>query len=180
MTLTEQERFERCLRLVLAHEGGYVDHPSDPGGATNLGVTLGVAKAAGLDKDGDGDVDKADVKALTPADAAKVYHERYWLPTACDKLPSGVDYIVFDTAVNMGVSRAAKYLQTAVAVRPDGAVGPVTLAAVAKMAPRVLIGLIFVQRRAFYTSSVNYPVFGKGWIRRLNAVSAQSELWAPR
>lgn len=178
MPLTEQERFQRCVRLVLAHEGGYVDHPLDPGGATNLGVTLGVAREAGLDKDRDGDVDKADVKALTPADAAKVYRERYWLAAACDKLPAGVDYIVFDTAVNMGVSRAARYVQTAVSVRPDGVIGPMTLRAVAKMNPRVLVGLIFVQRRAFYTSSQNFPAFGKGWIKRLNAVSAQAELWA--
>lgn len=166
--------FDAALAEVLKHEGGYVDHPRDPGGATNLGVTLATAKAADLDVDGDGDVDKADVRALTPAKVAPVYKARYWDACECDKLPSGVDLIVFDGAVNSGPARARRWLQQAVGAKTDGVIGPKTLAAVQAQSPAKTIENIRAIRDGFYRSLSTFGVFGKGWLRRLSAVTAKS------
>lgn len=172
--LTERERFERCLRAVLRHEGGYVDHPRDPGGATNLGVTLGTAKAYRLDLDGDGDVDKNDVRLLTPDTAAPVYRDGYWLKAACDKLPAGVDYMVFDLAVNSGTDRAKRYLQEAVCATADGQIGPKTLERVGRVHPDNIIQRMGARRETFYRSLGTFPTFGKGWLRRLKEVTASA------
>lgn len=176
--LTEQERFDRCLKALLRHEGGYVDHPRDPGGATNLGITLGTAKAWRLDVDGDGDVDKNDVRLLTPETAAPVYRQGYWLACACDKLPAGLDYMVFDLAVNSGTDRAKRYLQTAAGAVVDGKIGPKTLEAVAKVGPARMIDRMSGRREAFYRSLPTFPTFGKGWLRRLNEVTVTALGWA--
>lgn len=176
--MTEQERFNRCLRAVLRHEGGYVDHSADPGGATNLGVTIGTAKAYRLDMDGDGDVDKADVRRLTPDAVGPVYRSGYWLKASCDKLPAGVDYIIFDLAVNSGTSRAKRYLQRAVGVKEDEVIGPKTLAAVQAVKPMALIERIAEIRADFYRSLPTFKTFGRGWMRRLDEVESQAVAWA--
>lgn len=176
--MTEQERFRRCLAQILKHEGGYVDHPSDPGGATNLGVTLATAQQHGLDCDGDGDVDKRDVRLLTPERVEPVYRKGYWEAVGCDKLPAGVDLMVFDMAVNSGVSRAAKFLQACVGATPDGKVGPATLRAASAVKPDVLIARYAERREAFYRSLGTFKVFGRGWMRRLVDVSRQAAAWA--
>lgn len=178
MALSEQERFRRCLTEVLKHEGGYVDHPRDPGGATNLGVTLNTAKAHGLDVDGDGDVDKIDVRNLKPRDVEPVYRASYWLKSKCDKLPAGVDLMVFDLAVNSGPGRAAKFLQECVGVPADGAIGPITLAAVARYPAREVCLRMRNRRERFYRSLSTFPTFGRGWMRRLNDVFAVAHNWA--
>lgn len=176
--ITEQERFDRCLKAVLKHEGGYVDHPRDPGGATNLGVTLGTARAYRLDIDHDGDVDKDDVRLLTPETAAPVYRDGYWLKTKCDQLPAGVDYMVFDLAVNSGTARAARYLQEAAGVVADGQIGPKTLAAVRALHADTIIARMAARREAFYRSLDTFPTFGKGWLRRVGEVKALAFVWA--
>lgn len=176
--LTEQERFDRCLKALLRHEGGYVDHPRDPGGATNLGITLGTAKAWRLDIDGDGDVDKTDVRLLTPETAAPVYRAGYWLACKCDRLEPGVDYMVMDLAVNSGTGRAKRYLQVAAGVTVDGQIGPVTLAAAAKVGQVQMIERLAGRREAFYRSLGTFPTFGKGWLRRLAEVKAKALEWA--
>lgn len=89
--------FERALALVLVHEGGYVDHPAYPGGATNLGITIGTL-SDWLDRA----ATKAEVRALTKATVAPIYRKNYWDAVRGDDLPSGVDYCVFDFAVNSG------------------------------------------------------------------------------
>lgn len=178
MALTESARFERCLDEVLKHEGGYVDHARDPGGATNLGVTLGTAKAHGLDMDGDGDVDKIDVRMLKPRDVRAVYRNSYWLKAACDVLPAGVDLIVFDLAVNSGVGRAAKFLQECVGVAADGRIGPMTLAAVRRLPPAELVLRLRNRRERFYRALPTFDTFGKGWLRRLSDVGYKADLWA--
>jgi len=174
---TPDERFDRSFKAVLRHEGGYVDHPRDPGGATNLGITLGTAKAFRLDLDGDGDVDKDDVRLLTPETAAPVYREGYWLKTKCDQLPAGVDYMVFDLAVNSGTKRAARYLQRAAGVAEDGRIGPKTIAAVTGNAARIVERMEDI-REEFYRSLDTFPTFGKGWLRRLDEVASKARLWA--
>jgi lysozyme family protein len=178
MALSEQDRFKRCLREVLKHEGGYVDHPRDPGGHTNLGVTLATARAHDLDMDGDGDVDKIDVRALKPEDVEPVYRASYWLKAKCDKLQPGVDLMVFDLAVNSGPGRAAKFLQECVGVPADGAIGPITLAAVNRLPARELCVRLRNRRDRFYRSLSTFDAFGRGWMRRLNEVSDLAFQWA--
>ena len=160
-------RFEICLARILHHEGGYVDHPKDPGGATNLGVTL-----ATLSDYRGRPATKAEVKALTPDTVAPIYEARYWKAAACDKLPPGVDYMAFDLAVNSGPGRAKKYVQEAVGVTADGAIGPKTLAAV-KAVPAVdLVNRISHRREVFYRSLPTFSTFGRGWMNRLAEVTA--------
>lgn len=178
MAISETARFSRCLDEVLKHEGGFVDHPRDPGGATNLGVTLATAKAHGLDVDGDGDVDKIDVRNLKPRDVRPVYRKSYWLAAGCDGLPAGVDLIVFDLAVNSGVSRAAKFLQEAVGVTADGKIGPMTLGAVRRLPPSEVVLRMRNRRERFYRALPTFATFGRGWLRRLNEVAALADQWA--
>lgn len=162
--------FAAALAGVLEHEGGFVNHPADPGGATNLGVTLGTARRLGIDVDGDGDTDIIDIKLLKPADAAKVYRSEYWNKVRGDDLPSGVDYAVFDFAVNSGPSRAAKYLQALVGVAQDGAIGPKTLAAVEAYDPAKLVDRLCDRRMTFLRNLSHWATFGKGWTRRVEGV----------
>ncbi|HEY7821399.1 MAG TPA: glycosyl hydrolase 108 family protein, partial [Acidimicrobiia bacterium] len=117
--------FPKCLAVTLTHEGGYVNHPRDPGGATNLGVTHKTL-AAHLGRP----VSKQDVRNLTQGDVEPIYRRGYWLPVKGENLPHGVDLAVFDFGVNSGPSRSAKYLQGVVGVAKDGKIGPKTLIAV--------------------------------------------------
>ena len=160
-----QDNFEECLALVLKHEGGYVNNPKDPGGMTNLGVTKRVwEEYVGHP------VDEAAMRALGPADVAPLYKKNYWDKIKGDALPRGVDYACFDLAVNSGVGRAAKFLQQAVGVSADGAIGPATLDAVEKADPRSLATEICDLRLNFLQSLPTWSTFGKGWGRRVAEV----------
>lgn len=167
-------RFQTCLPRILAHEGGYVDDVHDPGGATKLGVTMATARAFKLDMDGDGDVDKADVKALTPAAVAPVYHRGYWLASSADICPAGLDYIVFDCAVNQGVGRATKWLQTIAGVQADGVIGPKSIAAIQRLDAEHAVKGFAHLRENHYRSLPTFGRFGKGWMRRLEEVTARA------
>ena len=160
-----QDNFEQCLALVLKHEGGFVNHPKDPGGMTNLGVTKRVWEEwVGHP------VDEAAMRALGPQDVAPLYKKNYWDKIRGDDLPSGVDYACFDLAVNSGVGRAAKFLQQAVGVSADGVIGPATLDAVEKANPRDLATEICDLRLNFLQSLPTFATFGKGWSRRVSEV----------
>lgn len=161
------DRFTTLLPALLAHEGGWVNDPRDPGGETNLGITRAVYEAW-THRPG------ADMRHLTPAQVAPIYRAQYWNAAGCDRVPAGVDYILFDTAVNMGVRRAVKYLQTAVHANPDGAFGNLTAQAVAKFGAREIIQSISAQREAKYRSLPTFGRFGRGWLRRLAEVTARS------
>lgn len=176
--LTERARYERCLTVVLGHEGGLSDHARDPGGITNKGVTLPALREAGVDVDKDGDIDRDDIKKLTVKDASKVYRPKYWLAAECDQLPAGLDLLIFDTAVNMGPARARRYLQTAAGVDVDGIIGPQTLKAIGAAGPRRIIYAVELLRKNFYWASPNFDVFGRGWLRRLSEVTSQALRWA--
>lgn len=161
--------FQAALAHVLKHEGGYSDHPSDPGGATNFGITHQVLAAyRGVER-----VSREDVKALTRSEAAAIYRARYWNTCRCDDLPPGLDLLVFDCAVNQGAGRAARFLQQAVQVHADGQIGPATLAAV-QAADFVDVCVEFSARRmhGYGLLTKLFPVFGLGWSRRLQRTLA--------
>lgn len=174
MPMTEQGRFERSLALVLKHEGGWVKHPSDPGGETNNGVTQatydGWRRSQALPN--------RSVRHITVAELTAIYRKSYWLAASCDELPAGVDYMVFDLAVNSGPGRAAKFLQEAVRVTADGQIGPKTLAAVRMLPPAEIVLRMRNRRERFYRGLGTFPVFGKGWLRRLSEVSTVADEWA--
>ncbi len=160
-----KDNFDPALEAVLHHEGGFVNHPSDPGGMTNLGVTKKVWEEwVGHD------VDESAMRALTPEIVGPMYKAKYWDKIKGDDLPSGVDYAVFDAAVNSGPGRAAKWLQSCVGVEPDGGIGPKTLAAVLSFDPADLIEDYAKRRLSFLMDLPHWPTFGKGWGRRVAAV----------
>jgi len=160
-----RENFAEALQAVLHHEGGFVNHPADPGGMTNLGVT----KAVWEEWVGH-PVDEKAMRALTPAAVAPMYKAKYWDKIRGDDLPTGVDYAVFDAAVNSGPGRAAKWLQACVGVEPDGGIGPKTLAAVAKFNPADLVEGYAKRRLSFLMDLPHWGTFGKGWSRRVAEV----------
>ncbi|GJD30004.1 hypothetical protein PMNALOAF_1247 [Methylobacterium adhaesivum] len=157
--------FERALPLVLKHEGGYVDHPKDPGGATNLGVTIGTL-SSWLGRP----ASKADVAALTRATVAPIYRANYWNAIRADELPAGLDYCVFDFAVNSGPKRAAMALQRAVGVADDGVIGSITLANIANRPVDATIERVMADRMTFLRRLSTWPTFGKGWTARCDGV----------
>jgi len=154
-------KFEDCLRLVLRHEGGFSQHPLDPGGATNHGVTKAAWEAYVKRK-----VSIDDIRRLTVEDVAPLYRNRYWTPG----LPDGLDYAVFDASVNSGVHRASRWLQECVGAVPDGVIGLRTLAAVELAEPRDLINDYCDKRLEFLRDLVTWNTFGKGWGRRVKEV----------
>ena len=152
--------FEDAVEVVFEHEGGYVDHPEDPGGATNFGITL-----ATLERWRGNAVTKADVADLSRDEAAEIYRALYWAACRCDEMPPGIALVVFDSAVDLGVRRSIRLLQRALRVGVDGALGPVTLGALNRFDPRDLIDE-YMARRAVYYGSLN-ATFHLGWYRRL-------------
>lgn len=160
--------FENCLKHLLMHEGGFVNHPSDPGGMTNLGVTARVWEEwVGHP------VDEKQMRALTPELVAPLYRKKYWDACRANDLVSGLDYAVFDVAVNSGVGRAVKLLQSCVGATPDGGYGSITAALVQKAQqedPARLISLYCIKRLEFLESLKTFATFGKGWSRRINEV----------
>ena len=157
--------FARSLASVLRHEGGYSNHPEDKGGPTNLGITLATFRKW-VKKDGT----VADLKSMTREQAAKCYRAVYWNGIKGDDLPGGIDYAVFDFAVNSGPTRAAKALQAVLGVEQDGAIGPVTLAAARAADPIKVVKALCDQRMAFLRKLSNWPTFGKGWSSRVEDV----------
>ncbi|MDD7910878.1 glycoside hydrolase family 108 protein [Pseudovibrio exalbescens] len=165
-----QERFDACVEIVLSHEGGYVDHPQDPGGATNFGITLATLR----DWRGDLALSAEDVKALSRTEAKQIYRARYWQALSCDQLPAGLDLMLFDFGVNAGPGRAARLLQRLVGAAEDGVIGPRTLAATTELATRRLINAYADARLAYYRGLSHFSSFGRGWTNRTEAVRSAS------
>jgi lysozyme family protein len=166
--------FAAATALELGYEGGYVNHPKDPGGPTKYGITL-----YALSQHRGRAVSAADVRALTAPEATAIYGEVYWPAVRGDQLPAGVDLMVYDAAINMGRGRAAKCLQRAAGVNlVDGLLGPASLAAVSAADPSHLVVSVHDQREALYRSFAGFPTFGKGWLRRLDSVETTALAWA--
>ena len=165
-----KENFDSALAAVLHHEGGYVNHPKDPGGMTNLGVTKRVWEEwVGRE------VTEQEMRDLTPEKVAPLYKSAYWNKVRGDDLPAGVDYAVFDAAINSGPGRAAKWLQECVGAVPDGAIGPGTLGKVAEADPAELLSKYQARRLAFMQSLPTWDTFGKGWGRRVTEVASAAQ-----
>lgn len=163
-------RFEHCLAHVLRHEGGYVDHPNDPGGATNFGITRkSLARWRKISPWWK--LPKSEVRVLKQAEVAAIYRAHYWNRCRASALPKGLDHAVFDFAVNSGPSRAVKYLQALAGVTQDGVVGPVTLAGLRVKAAATGVGALIValcnRRMGFLRNLSTFKTFGNGWRRRV-------------
>jgi len=156
-----KENFDKCLAMLLEHEGGYVNSKHDRGGMTNLGVTKRV-----YDEWIGRESTEQEMRDLTPDDVAPIYKKNYWDRVKGDHLPSGVDWCAFDWAVNSGSGRPAKAIQRAVGATQDGAIGNQTLGLVAEKDPKFIIDYVYTVRQAFYESLDDYKHFGRGWSRR--------------
>ena len=163
------ESFGRSLAEVLLHEGGFVEHPADPGGATKYGITRPtLARFRGRP------VSVVDVRNLTREEAATIYRRLYWEPIHADELPAGLDLALFDFAVNSGPERTVRTLQGILAVHDDGIVGPATLAAARKADAAVVVRRLTRSRLAFLSRLASWPIFGRGWRRRALAVEREA------
>ena len=162
------DRFAHWLPHILKHEGGWVNHPRDPGGATMKGV---IQRTYDSWRDRQGQP-RQSVRNITDAEVSAIYRRDYWDAIRGDDLPAGIDYCVFDFAVNSGINRAARYLQGAVKVAQDGKIGPATLATVKGKNPSAIINEICNSRMAFLRGLSTFPTFGKGWTRRVEEVRA--------
>ena len=168
-------KFSEALEVILHHEGGYVNHPKDPGGETNLGVTKRVYEDFGGTKD---------MKELTKEDVEPIYKKNYWDRVKGDNLPEGLDLCIFDFAVNAGPGRAAKFLQKLIGVTQDGGIGPQTLGALqsaigedVRIQTREMIEKYQSMRQEYYESLSTFETFGRGWTRRVDEVTEKAKEW---
>ncbi|MDQ0347180.1 glycoside hydrolase family 108 protein [Ancylobacter vacuolatus] len=166
--------FDEALRRVLVHEGGYADHPADPGGATMQGITQRVYDGW---RRRHGQPVRS-VRRIAPDEVAALYRRQYWDAVRADDLPAGLDYALFDAAVNSGPAQAAKWLQRALKVTVDGQVGEATLAALDGHAPEALVDGLCERRLAMLRSLRTFPTFGAGWTRRVTDVRATARRMA--
>jgi lysozyme family protein len=161
------ENYDKCLETILHHEGGYVNHPKDPGGETNLGVTKRVYEEWGGTKH---------MRDLLVEDVAPIYRKNYWDRLRGDQLPSGLDLCVFDFGVNAGPGRAAKFLQSMIGTQVDGGIGPNTLKILGEyvLATGVVNTIKNYQsaRQDYYESLSTFETFGRGWSRRVTEITA--------
>ena len=171
--MTGSPAFQRALPILLSDEGGFVNDPSDSGGATNLGVTF-KAWSAWIGRP----ATEREIRALSPAVVAPFYLAEYWTACSCDALPAGLAYLIFDTAANEGPERARMFLQRVLGVVADGDIGPKTLLALRGCDPPTVIRGVCASREAHYRSLATVPRFGKGWLNRLGKVQARALFWA--
>jgi lysozyme family protein len=164
-----QENWDESFAAVLKHEGGFVNHPKDPGGMTNLGVTRSAWESY-LNRD----VTEAEMRALTPNVVKPFYKAMYWDKIKGDQLPLGADYAAYDLAVNSGVGRAAKYLQEIAGVTADGVIGPKSLEAIKACDPQELTDALCDKRLEFLKRLPTFATFGKGWSRRVAEVKEKA------
>jgi len=164
-----KDNFEQCLAITLAHEGGWADHPKDPGGATMKGVTIGTyAQFKGRK------VTKDELRNISDADLRAIYRRNYWNKVRGDDLPAGLDLVAFDGAVNSGPPRGARWLQHGVGALPDGKIGPETVRAAAITNAARAIGRACDARLSFLRSLKTWATFGKGWSSRVEDIRAKA------
>ena len=155
-TTTPIARFDAAFKALIDHEGGYVNHPKDPGGETQFGITKR-------------SYPHLNIRDLTLDDARAIYRRDFWDRLQCDALPLAARFQVFDAAVNSGPGNAARWLQAAAGVAQDGLIGPATRQAVDAMHPAALVARFNAARLLFMTSLSTWPTFSHGWARRIAA-----------
>ena len=146
--------FDQAFERLIGHEGGYVDHPADPGGETKFGISKRAYPSE-------------DIKGLTLDRAKEIYLRDYWKPAGCDSVPDGLKFDLFDMAVNAGVRTAARCLQRAVGETADGIIGPKTLLAIEMESVARLCARFNGYRLEHLASLPTWPAFGRGWARRI-------------
>jgi lysozyme family protein len=165
-----QGNFKECLNLVLKSEGGWTDVnglKGDPGGETNLGVTKRVwEEYVGHPVES--------LKKLTKEDVAPLYEQKYWRPCYGEVLPRGLDFVVFSMGVNAGPGRSIKLLQSSIGCVPDGVIGPATRGLISDSNSATLIGKFSETRREYYRSLKTFPIFGKGWLARVDKEESEA------
>jgi len=168
-----QKNYEKSLELILVHEGGFVNHPEDPGGITNMGVTKSVYEAW-VEKE----VTEEDMRNLTEDNVAPIYKKNYWDRCKCDDLASGLDLCVFDFGVNAGTGRSARFLQALVGTVADGAIGPNTIRKVNEYVGQEglesTIKDFQKHRQEYYEGLKHFETFGKGWTRRVDETTHEA------
>ena len=167
-------QFEAAHAVIAKWEGGFVNHPSDPGGATNFGITINVLAAWRGQP-----VTVADVKALTYEEAERIFHARYWQPMRLDQMPYPAALMAYNCGVNSGPARGARFLQAALnrqgnTLAVDGKIGPMTIAAANAADQARLVADFSAAYEAYYRSLSTWPVFGKGWMNRLRDVTGKA------
>jgi hypothetical protein len=166
----QADNFDRCVAVTLAYEGGFADNPGDPGGATNFGITRRTLEtylghAVSVD----------DVRNMSSSTAIAIYRANYWNQMRCGDLPAGVDLMVFDYGVNSGPATAIKALQGLVRATPDGAMGPLTLRAVANAGSNGLVNGLAQARMAYLRGLPMFAQFSDGWTRRVIDVQQKAQ-----
>jgi lysozyme family protein len=151
--------FDQAFHLLLGHEGGFVDHPNDPGGATRWGVTERVARQNGY---------TGPMRELPVEVAKDIYRRQYWAAIRADELPCLLRYPVFDGAVNSGVGQSIRWLQRALGVADDGRIGPITIGAAQRAEPGDVLRRMLAQRLRFMADLSTWQSFGRGWARRIS------------
>ncbi|MDK4564972.1 glycoside hydrolase family 108 protein [Kingella kingae] len=152
-----QKAFDIFIERILSHEGGYVNHPRDPGGETNWGITKATAQANGY---------TGSMRSMSRNDAIAIYRRAYWENSQASQMPAAIAFQYFDACVNHGIQNASKILQRAAKVADDGIIGKQTLAAIKKANQAELVSRFHAERLAFYTHIATFSTFGKGWVRR--------------
>ena len=170
-----QSNFDQCLEWLLAHEGGFVNDPRDSGGITNKGITARVyGDWLSETMDVDAPINEDTMRQIPDSHVEQIYRELYWNRVQGDRLPAGLDWAVFDWAVNSGPGRSARAIQKIIQVKPDGSIGPKTLAAIAEHDAAVLIDDLYHRRQAFYERLKTFEHFGAGWTRRNDETREQA------
>ena len=152
------KNFQKSLKRVLKHEGGYVNHPSDPGGETNFGITKSTARSYGY---------HGSMRTIPMTVVEKIYKSQYWDAMSCENFDFALAYQLFDAAVNHGLLNARKILQRTIKVKDDGIIGAVSLAAIRQLDTADLVQMFNAERISFYTRISTFPTFGSGWMNRM-------------
>jgi lysozyme family protein len=148
--------FDEAFALLIGHEGGYVNHPSDPGGETRFGISKRAYPTL-------------DIRALSLDQAKAIYRRDYWTAAGCDRIQGPVRFDLFDMAVNSGVTQAIQTLQRAIGVADDGLTGPATLLALSRCNDSAVQARFNGARLEMMTNLATWPTFGRGWAKRIAA-----------
>lgn len=156
------KRFLKCISIILQHEGGYVNHPNDPGGETNFGISKR-------------SYPKLDIKNLSKDQASEIYYKDFWTKLRCDELQSELLALhVFDMGVNAGTGRAAKILQRILLIKDDGVIGPITVRFANNFIDQKKLVSFYIEKRIEYynkiaKANIKLQVFLKGWLKRVKS-----------